>query len=155
MTTIIDSLATIKHLNIRKEGPEDSKVLAIDIKFGDASANMALLSRILGSDCEATAKASFWDDEGAVRFSGLDPITSWCVIEGCAVKIGGLQLVGKVHKFKTRMQSEWKMELEFSVTVTDPPSNATPILAEYVQDDIRVIVDKEQGELELAAEQAA
>ena len=32
-TFAVEGSATIKHLNVRKEGPEDNKVLAVDIKL--------------------------------------------------------------------------------------------------------------------------
>ena len=152
---IITTHATIKHLNIRKEGPDDDKVLAIDIKFGDAAAPMELLARILGTDDTSVVMLSFWDPDGNLRYAGMEPVTSWCVIEGCTVKIGGLVLGGaKVHKFKARLDSEHMITVEFSVSVTSPPSNAVPVLAEYVQDDIRVEVTKAQEELDLGAPEA-
>ena len=151
---IITTHATIKHLNIRKEGPEEDKVLAFDVKFGDAGAGMDLLARILGAENEAAVKAAFWDDNGVLRFNGMDPISSWCFIEGCEAKIGGLVLQGaKVGKFKAKLESEHKITVEFSITVADPPSNAVPVLAEYVQDDIRVEVTKAQEELPLGEQE--
>ena len=151
---ILTTLATIKHLNIRKEGPDDDKVLAVDIKFGDAAAPMELLARILGTDDTSMVMLSFWDQDGNLRYAGMEPVTSWCVIEGCTAKIGGLVLQGvKIGKFKARLDSEFKITVEFAVSVTSPPSNAVPVLADYVQDDIRVEVTKAQEELDLSAQE--
>jgi hypothetical protein len=80
--------------------------------------------------------------------------STWGEIKGCRVKIGGLVLdVATLRRFKVRVSAEYKLELEFSVTVTSPPSNATPILAEYVADSIRVEVEKIQEEMDLSSDQ--
>lgn len=147
MSNIINGYSTIKHLNIRKVGPEDDKVLALDIKFSDTPCSMELLARILGGT-EKEVREAFWAEEDLPRFPGLDPITSWAVIGGCTVTIGGLVLHGaEVRKFKVLIGE--KPTMEFSVSVSDPPSNATPILAELVMDCVMVTVDKDQEDLPL------
>lgn len=154
MNQLLSSLANIKHLNIRKEGPDEEKVLALDVKLSECAVDVAFLARILGSESEDTVKAAFWDDTKNVLFPGLDPITTWGEIKACRVVLGGLVLQSAtLRKFKARIQSEHKLELEFSVTVTDPPSNATAILAEYVTDSIRVSVEKIQEELDFDSEE--
>lgn len=148
MRPILDSFATIKHLNIRKQGPEEDKVLAIDIKFADCRADIDLLARLLGSDSESCL-LSFWNG-GDIRFPGLEPIQSWSEIEDCTMHIGGLtglRLFGVAKKFRCAIEGENTVTMEFQFSVTDPPENATAILAEYVAEGVRIILDQEQGDL--------
>lgn len=148
MHPIIDSLATIKHLNIRKQGPDEDKVLAIDIKFSDCRADLELLARLLGSD-PGNVLASFWSGTD-IRFPGLEPIQSWSEIDGCRMHVGGLgglRLSGAAKKFRCTLEGEHTITVEFQFSVTDPPHNATAILAEYVAEAVRIILDEEQGDL--------
>ncbi len=151
MTRIINSAGKIKALNIRKEGPQDDKVLAIDVKFGDVSITPELLARLLGSD-EETVLASFWDEARDPRFLALDPIGSMAELRHCRVTIERMRLDDcLVRKFKVALGSLNACRAEFSVTVNSPTSNVAAVLAELVAEDVGILVDMAQGELELAA----
>jgi hypothetical protein len=146
--SIIDSFATIKHLNIRKQGPDEDKVLAIDIKFSDCQADIELLARLLGSD-PGSCLASFWSGPD-IRFPGMEPIQSWSTIEGCTMHVGGfggLRLTGAAKKFRCTVEGEHMVTMEFQFSVADPPENATATLAEYVAEQVRVILYEDQADL--------
>lgn len=148
---LIEGDGTIKHLNIRKEGTDDDKVLALDVKISGVICGVDLLVKLLGGDSAATVMMCFWDADGTRRFFGLDPVSSWASFEDCWVDISGVMLpVARVHKFKAELQDEWKASVEFAITVTDPPENAAAILCELVQDVVSVEVLKVQQELELS-----
>lgn len=147
---IVHSLATIKHLNIRKEGPDKEKVLALDIKLADCNCSMDTLARILGANSWTDVRTAFWDADGEPRFLGLEPISSWSNIRGCTVEMLGITMRGaQVRKFKVRINGQESAEMELSVSVTSPPEKATPILAEYVMESVTVKITVEQGELDL------
>jgi len=144
---LIDSICTIKHLNVRKEGPDEAKVMALDIKLSDAETNPAFLARILGAEY-ADVKASFWDSEGEARFSGIETMTSWCAIDNCTVTMGGLVLKEcQIHKFKFKPRGDFIVEIEFQVSLKEPPENALPIIGEHVQDGLSVTVDEVQADM--------
>lgn len=149
---IVHGLATIKHLNIRKEGPDDEKVLALDIKLAGCNCTLSTLARIIGADSEHDVRLAFWDPDGNQRFLGLEPIQSWSAIRGCTVEMLGITMRGAVvRKFKVSINGDAAAEMEFSVSIVDPPEKATPILAEYVMEDVTVKITVEQGELDFDA----
>lgn len=151
MTNLIKSNGTIKHLNVRKEGPEDDKVLALDVKIGGAICGADLLRRLLGGDSDEIVRMAFWREDGSRLFFGLEPISSWACFEDCWVEISGVELaVARVHKFKAELKDEFRAALEFTITVKDPPENAAAILVELVSDVVNVEVVKAQGDLDLA-----
>jgi hypothetical protein len=151
-STLIDSYCSVKHLNMRKEGPDDVKVLAIDIKFIEANCTLDFLARILGVDLIADVKASLWDAEGNKRFIAMEPFSSWADIAQCSVRVGGLVLPGcNIHKFKVNPGENHSASMEFSASITNPPSNAAPILAEYIGEYVQVTVIKQQNELDFTA----
>jgi len=39
----VSGVATIKHLNVRKEGPDDEKILAVDVKLAFEKIDRAIL----------------------------------------------------------------------------------------------------------------
>lgn len=147
--TLIDGVATFKHLNIRKEGPADEKILAIDLKLAGCECDLNLLKRLLGAHNTTEVKQTFWDRQGDMRFGGLaQPIGSGAEIENCHVTIDHLRLPGAlIRKFKVTIGGNHTATVDFAISLKDPPSDATPILAELVSDEVRVSIAERQREL--------
>ena len=155
---VIDSYGLVKHLNIRKEGPNDDKVLAIDIKIVDAACEPSLLQRVLGAETEEMVRTSFWDwttDEAPPRFLGIDHVASWAELQHCEVMIGRIKFSDcTVKKFRLRVGSGFRVSAEFQVTISSPTSNSAAILAENVGEDVSIRIEMMQGELPLADNEA-
>lgn len=93
----LDSLATVKHLGIRKEGPEDDKIIAADVKL-----EIKGLDRRLCRYFDDAIEAFLWrgdTDALIVRNDFLHPIGYANVIEDAIIKIGTLEFIGDAKKF--------------------------------------------------------
>lgn len=145
MTRIINSTGFIKHLNIRKVGPEDEKVLALDIKVGGCFVSIEFLARILGTEDPAMVRLASWDSDETYRFLGMGEISATGFIQNCLLDVGGLKLYGvELKKFKATIRDECRVELEFSASVSSPPGNAAPILAEMLSEEVDILVSEAQ-----------
>lgn len=124
--------ATIKHINPRKEGPDDEKALALDLKL------------------QATVPAEFWDffhedlrpalytDAGAVKNTLMESIGFAHSVRNCEMTILEKRFFGvEVKKFQLRAKDGHQVDMTFSVTLA-PTGNEIAQLAEYLQDDVRV-----------------
>jgi hypothetical protein len=75
MSLDITMLASVNHLNIRKQGPEDDQVLAIDVKMkGEADAEP--FAQALAPDQPEKFIDSFFDGDGEPRFLALGEIST-------------------------------------------------------------------------------
>ena len=124
--------ATVKHLNPRKEGPDDEKTLALDVKL------------------QGKVPASLWDyfheglrpvlytDLGAARNLLMESIGFNNEVKNCTVTILGRDFLGvTVGKFKLKPIDTWRIELTFSITV-QPSGTEVAEFAEYLQDEVDV-----------------
>ena len=131
--------ATIKHLNVRKEGPEDEKILAVDIKL-----EMCRLDRRLCGYFDDALEAFLWRDESeslVVRNLYLEPLKFGNDIEGVTVKIGDDEFLGcRVSKFAISPRDGGVIDLVVSVSAY-PSSRDVSELAKRVQDDVTVSIE--------------
>lgn len=131
--------ATVKHLNVRKEGPEDNKVLAVDVKL-----SIQQVDRRLCAYFDEALEAFLWrgnTDALIVRNYYLAPPTYGNLIEGATVVIGGDTFYGcDVKKFSLEPFDGGVLTLTCSVTLF-PSSSDVSALAKIVQDDTNVEIE--------------
>lgn len=135
----VSGAATIKHLNVRKEGPEDDKVLAVDIKM-----EISRVDRRLCAFFDDALEAFLWrgdTDALIVRNLYLEPIKYFNDIEGATVEIDGKTFVGcRVSKFAILPKDGGVIDLTLSVAAY-PTSGEVASLANLVQDGAAVSIE--------------
>lgn len=131
--------ATIKHLNVRKEGPEDEKILAVDVKL-----EISQVDRRLCAYFDEALEAFLWrGDTNAliVRNMWLVPVVYGHEIKSANVQIEGIDFVGcEVKKFSIHPRDGGVMSLALSVSIY-PSSNDVSQLARFVQDEVAVSIE--------------
>lgn len=131
--------ATIKHLNVRKEGPEDDKVLAVDIKM-----EISRVDRRLCAFFDDALEDFLWrgdTDALIVRNLYLEPIKYGNDIEGATVEIDGRAFVGcRVSKFAIQPKDGGVIDLTLSVAAY-PTTTEVANLANLVQDGAAVSIE--------------
>ena len=135
----VSSMATIKHLNVRKEGPDDEKILAVDVKM-----EMKGIDRRLCSYFDDALEAFLWrgdTDALIVRSAFLSPVVYLHTISGAQVKIGRHTYMDcEVKKFGIQPQDGGVITLICSVSL-NPSASEVSDLAKLVQDEERVEID--------------
>jgi hypothetical protein len=129
---LFDGLAEIKHLNIRKEGPEDDKALAVDVKFcGRTDAALCAFF-------DPQLRDFLFTDEVIARPMMVEPIGFTNEIENCDLHLLEKTFTGvKLRKFKIVPKDGGQIELTFTASFM-PLRDEVAILAEYVTDEIHV-----------------
>lgn len=135
----INEGATVKHLNIRKQGPSDDKILAVDIKLS-GTVVIGDWTRELFSPFEDDASfmpdllKTFYldDDEKNLRVAGIRSFKSARQFRQCTLEYGGMTLNGDASKFSVDLLAGQIAELEFSFSVIEPGAKTVSILAEMV-----------------------
>lgn len=134
-------LASILHLNARKEGPDENKVLAVDVK---------LQITVQSSDLSAfddQIREFIYTDIGAVRNVMMGPIPFLHELENCEAIVGGLQYDGaKLKKFVVQPKDGDLAEITFQVSLR-PNGNDVALLAEHLQDQVKVSFRPQSGDL--------
>ena len=136
----VAGIATIKHLNVRKEGPDDEKIIALDVKldfekldwriclhFDDA---LPLFLWRIGEESQAMIARSLY----------LQPVAYANEIEGASVEIEGRRFLGDVKKFAFSPRDGGVVDLSCSVTIC-PSADEVGDLARLVQDGARVSIE--------------
>jgi hypothetical protein len=125
--------AKIQHLNIRKEGPDDDKILTVDIKLTGKAEGRALCAYF-----DSGLYEFLFDPVGIARNLWLDPVSFGNQIEGALLDIEGMPLHGaKLAKFRLSAADSGVVEMTFSASV-QPDSLAVERLAQLVLDDVSV-----------------
>jgi hypothetical protein len=135
----VSGLAQIKHLNVRKEGPEDEKILAVDVKLLIKGVDRAIC------DYFDDALAAFlWRHETSgliVRNAFLEPVRFLNMISSASVTIELQQFVGcEVKKFDIQPRDGGIVDLTCSVSIY-PSAGDVSDLAKRVQDEARVLIE--------------
>jgi len=134
--------ASILHLNTRKEGPDDDKELAVDLKF-QADTD----SGIVGYFDDQLA-ALLWLSTGAVRNLMLGPLTFSHELEDYRLLCVGSEFTGvKVKKFTITPKDGFKVLLGFSVSFK-PSGDEVGQFAEYLQDAFALALEPSSEELD-------
>lgn len=138
--------ATVLHLNARKEGPDDDKVLAVDLKLhavADAAMMLGFFEPLLGPVMHLP--------NGAVRSVFLGPVHFAHELENYAVTALGSTFTGaKVKKFALTPLDGGRLDMVFGVSFK-PSGDEVARLAEYLADDIDVLIEPQDGEFDLDA----
>jgi hypothetical protein len=135
----VSGSATIKHLNVRKEGPEDDKILAVDVKL-----EIKQVSRALCAYFDEALEAFLWrgdTDALIARNIFLAPVNYGNEISGASVRIGGDSFIGcDVRKFSLQPQDGGVMTLTCSVALY-PSTSDVSSLAKLVQEEAGVSIE--------------
>ncbi len=141
--------ATVTHINARKEGPDDDKVLAVDVKL------QTLLDFDILNFFEPALAAFLYLQGGAVRNTLMGPITFTHELEHYRLDIaGGSHFGTKVKKFSIEPRDSYKVLLTFLVSFK-PSGDEVAQIAEYLQDDLLVSLEPENEELDLTTDSTA
>jgi hypothetical protein len=136
-------VATIKHLNVRKEGQDDEKILAVDVKLAFEKIDRAILGYF---EPDGVLPGFLWRGDPAadaliVRNAFLCPLDYMHQITGAAVKIdGGWSPGSDVKKFVISPRDGGLVDITCSVSIF-PSSTEVADLAKNVQDGARVEIE--------------
>lgn len=140
--------ATILHLNARKEGPDEDKELAVDLKLTTECDDSIL--DMLGDNL----REFLFLPSGAVRNEMLGPLTFKHEIEDYRLETMGSTHHGvKVKKITTEPKDSRKITLTFSVSFK-PSGDEVARMAEYLQDAIEISLEPANDELDLDGKRA-
>ncbi|MEN9885491.1 MAG: hypothetical protein RL758_69 [Pseudomonadota bacterium] len=135
----VNGAATIKHLNVRKEGPEDDKIIAVDIKL-----EIKHVDRRLCAYFDDALEAFLWrgnTDALIARNMYLQPVAFSNLITGASFTIESKTFVGcEVKKFAMEPRDGGVMTLTCAVSVY-PLASEVSGLAKLVQDDAHVSIE--------------
>lgn len=127
--------AEIKHLNTRKEGEDENKILAVDVKFQTKCASN--MWNFFDDDIATV----LYTDVGAVKNKRMGAIDFDNEINNCElVLFGERRFPGcTVKKFSLKPADTHQALLTFSVTI-QPTKDEVAILAECLMDEIDIEV---------------
>lgn len=135
----LSGIADLKHVNIRKEGPDDDKILAVDLKLA--------FERVDRSICDYfdDALAQFlWRHEtnGLIaRNAFLQPVAFMNEISSAHVTIDGRQFFGcEAKKFSFVPRDGGTVDIVCAVSIY-PSSGDVADLAKHVQDGVTVLIE--------------
>lgn len=135
----VSGMATIKHLNVRKEGPDDEKILAVDVKL-----EIKNVDRRLCGYFDDALEAFLWrgtTEALIARNAYLSPVCYGNEISSASVWIGGESYVGcDVKKFALEARDGGVMTLGCSVSLY-PSSADVSALAKLVQEEANVMIE--------------
>lgn len=135
----VAGMASIKHLNVRKEGPDDEKILACDLKL-----EIKNVDRRLCAYFDPALEGFLWRGETnalIARNIYLAPIAYANEVKSATVKIGSQTFIGcEAKKFAMEPRDGGVMTLTCSVSVY-PRSGDVSDLADMVQGDAPVEIE--------------
>ncbi|MEY2686737.1 MAG: hypothetical protein RL375_935 [Pseudomonadota bacterium] len=133
----VSGAATIKHLNVRKEGPEDEKILAVDIKL-----EVKAVDRRLCAFFDDGLETFLWrGDALIVRNEYLGPVKYLNSVSNAVAIIGPCNFHGSdVGKFAIEPKDGGVINLTLSVTAY-PNSDEVAQLSKLVQEDTQVSIE--------------
>lgn len=139
----ITGVATIKHLNVRKEGPDDEKILAVDVKLAFEKIGREILAYF---EPDGVLPGFLWRGDPAsdaliVRNAFLSPLAYAHEITSATVHIDGVWFPGsEVKKFSIQPRDGGLVDITCSVAIY-PSSSDIADLAKNVQDGARVEIE--------------
>lgn len=133
--------ASITHLNTRKEGPDEEKELAVDVKL------QALCGVEAAGYFEPELAGFMFLEGGAVRNTMMGPITFSHELEDYRLEAVGSTFHGvKVKKFSLEPVDGNQVRLTFSISFK-PSGDEVARMAEYLQDEIDIAIMPTNEEL--------
>ncbi len=128
--------AKLTNINVRREGDEDSAVVAIDLKIEASAAANYWLDRLLGV-YPGTAKAHLWDEttkENEPRFISAGYIPTNVKIMGVHFKLGKIRpVIGELKGFSFRPRTKGIADLVFSVSL-NPEKGLIEAYSNYLKE---------------------
>ena len=146
--------AVVQHLNVRKQGPDDEKELALDVKLcADAR------SEVLIHFADMLAGFLFATD-GSLRFPLMEPVSWAGEIKHITLTMSEHEFYGvTLRKFSFAPSAGWKVAMTFTASFA-PTGREAALIAELLAEVVKVDitpegdllagVDKETGEIKSA-----
>lgn len=150
--SFIGSTAVLKHVNLRKQGNEDSRVLAIDLNItGETQAQ--ILNDLLGASEGDDMSGIFWStlpgtDPESLRTHALDEIGIEGVWPNRIVTLGKHQIVADVKKIKFRPRPGHRLDIAAQVSVEAPAEELMDYVIANIQEHVNCRIES-QPELDL------
>lgn len=136
--------ASIEHLNTRKVGEDDARELAVDVKF---AIQMRASDLIFFHD--VSMLGALYLPGGAVRNVMLNPIGFANELEHYAVHAVGSTFGGvKLKKFAIQPRDSYRLDVAFVASFM-PSADEIARIAEYLDDEIDVVIASENATLDL------
>ena len=133
----LNGKATVKHINIRKEGNDDGKSLKVDLKL-EARTGMALPDFL-----DTGLRHFLWSSTGIVRNPMLKAVGFKGEASGIGGKVCGLDVSSATaHKFAVEPHDS----LEVTVTLTltwEPSATDVAVIAEHIDEPIDIDIEAE------------
>ncbi len=125
---ILGEDATIKAINIRKEGGEDDKKTVIDLTI-EVVTGMGPVDYI-----DTGLRHFLWSTEGIVRNPLVGDVTYKGLITGCRIDLGGIKAAGvEAKKISISPRDSWRAALKMLLT-WDPTGTEIATLSEMLQE---------------------
>ena len=139
-----NGLANIQHMNTRKQGPEDDKELAVDIKLTTRTS-----MKVCDFFDEQLAEFLFLSS-GAVRNEFQEPIAYKYELLNYTAAVADMTFDGvSVKKITLSPADGFQIDLTFQLSFK-PLSNQVALFAEYLQEMIPIKLQPMNAELEFA-----
>lgn len=140
---------TISHINARKEGPDDDKVLAVDLKLSLVS-DASILDRF-----DDMLSDFVFTDINAVRNTMVGPIPFLFELENYRLEaVGGTFFGVKVKKFTVKPMDGYMAEVCFQVSFA-PSGDEVARMAEFLQEEMDIRLEPANDELDLDSKETA
>ena len=138
-----EGLASIQNLNTRKQGPEDDKELAVDIKF------LAQTNALICECFDDLLDNFLFLSSGAVRNEQQEPVSYKHELMHYRLQAPGMSFSGvTVKKMTLEPKDGFKINITFQVSFK-PLSLEIAKLAEFLQEAIVIRIEPENEELAL------
>lgn len=135
--------AEVLHLNARKEGPDDDKQLAVDVKLRAVTDRQAI------HFFDDQLAGVLYTDIGAVRNPLIGPIPMKNEIEDYRMEVAGSVHYGvRLKKFSIEVIDDNRVAICFQASFK-PSGDEVATMAEYLHDEIDVVIEPANNELDL------
>jgi len=140
-------VVSIKHLNTRKEGADEEQKLCVDLKL-----NTLTDDTVFHFFDDQLPYALWLPGTDAKRNLQLGALTFGHEHEGYRLEVCGSTHHGvKVKKFSLTIMDGKRVDMTFSVSF-EPSGTEVATLAEYLADDIEIVLEPANEELEFSAD---
>ncbi len=137
--------ATLRHLNARKEGPEDETVFAVDLKFE------AIVGASAIAAFEPALVEPLFHESGAVRNIQMGPVTFASSLRHYRLEaLGSCFSEVELKKFTFQPKDGFQFVMTFGASFK-PSGDEVARFAEYLAEPIDIDLSPADGELDLQA----
>jgi len=139
--------AEIKHINARKEGPDEDKSLAVDLKL-QVRTGIEVLDGF-----EPLLRGVLFLDSGAVRNEMMDAVRFKNRLEHYRIDMLGSSFFAcRLGKFAVEPLDGYEIRVHFTASFS-PSGDEVARIAEYLLDEVELVIEPESGELDLDGEE--